>query len=209
VAVEESKTNETAFSRTAALPNGVVSEEIDTNNLARMRSGLLLNVVVFVDGKKEIEALALRVSKQNTITLPLLGQVPVKGLSLDETRALLAKEYGRYILKPQVTVEFADDGSEKGAMPWGYVTVLGRVKLPGRIGIPPTTDMTVSEAIQKAGGYDTSANQSAIKVTRTNANTGRQEVHEVDLHAVGAQGRVQADIVLEPNDVVFVPRVIF
>jgi hypothetical protein len=35
------------------------------------------------------------------------------------------------------------------------------------------------------------------------------KTREVNLHSVGAQGRVEDDILLEPDDVVFVPELVF
>ena len=92
--------------------------------------------------------------------------------------------------------------------PWGSVTLLGRVKSPGRVPIPPTRDLTVSAAIQRAGGFDSSARKTAIRVTHR-ADDGSLSVREVDLEAVGSRGELEHDIVLAPDDVVFVPEMIF
>ena len=68
--------------------------------------------------------------------------------------------------------------------------------------------MTVSGAIQQAGGFAASAKDSAILVTRSLPD-GRTETRTINLHAVGTAGRLEDDIILEANDVVYVPEAMF
>ena len=173
-----------------------------------MRPGLVLSVVVVVAGKKEIDEPAKRVSDQGDVGLPLLGLVQVNGLTLAELTSQLTDRYKEYFIDPQVMVDFPKDSSGESVSPWGFVTVLGRVKKPGRVNLPPTRDMTVSQAVQQAGGLDSSARDSAIRLTRKTAD-GKSQVREVDLKALGSRGRVAEDIVLQADDVIFVPEAIF
>ena len=173
-----------------------------------IRSGLLLNIVVLVSGHKEVEETSKRVSDSGTVTLPMLGTVPVSGATLDELSRRLSLAYEAYYVKPQVIVEFVRDDAREGLSPWGYVTVLGRVKRPGRVAIPATRDLTVSGAIQQAGGFDTSAKDTEIRITRRLAD-GRAETRAANLHAVGAEGQTDEDIMLNADDVVYVPELRF
>jgi len=175
----------------------------------RLRPGLVINVTVLVSGKKEIEEHAKRVSDSGSMTLPMLGAVIVKDKTLDELTLHLEMLYREYFVAPQVIVDFVSDETPDGVSPWGYVTVLGRVKKPGRISLPATRDLTVSGAIQQAGGFDTSAKDSAIRVTRRRDDTGGIETREIDLRAVGAQGKLGDDIAVHPDDVIFVPELVF
>jgi hypothetical protein len=68
--------------------------------------------------------------------------------------------------------------------------------------------MTISGAIQKAGGLDTSAKDSAIKITRPLPG-GKSVQYEVDLRSVGSRGRVHDDLILKPGNVVFVSEMMF
>lgn len=174
----------------------------------KLRSGLVLNIVVLVAGEKEIDELAKRISENGTIILPLLGEIKIADWDLDDLRDKLTKRYQAYYIRPQVMVDFARDTKLEGISPWGFVTVLGRVKEPGRIVIPATRDLTVSGAIQQAGGFATSAKDNAILVTRV-LPEGKTESRTINLKAVGTGGRLDDDIVLEADDVVFVPEAIF
>ena len=120
----------------------------------------------------------------------------------------MAGLYKEYLVNPQVILDFVRDDNKEGLSPWGNVTVLGRVKKPGRITIPATRDLSVSAAIQQAGGFDTSAKDTAIRITHRN-DRGVVTTREVNLHAVGAEGQIEEDVVLEPDDVVFVPELMF
>ncbi|HOU21158.1 MAG TPA: polysaccharide export protein, partial [Kiritimatiellia bacterium] len=73
---------------------------------------------------------------------------------------------------------------------------------------PPTRDLTVSGAIQKAGGVATSAKLNAILISRPLPD-GTIETRTVNLNAVGKSGRLEEDIILEADDVVYVPESMF
>ncbi len=184
------------------------SQTLVANDSARLRPGLVINVNVLVSGKNEITATAKRISDKGTIAMPLLGTVQVSDQSLENFSAQLTSAYKEFFVNPQVIVEFVRDDNKEGLSPWGNVTVLGRVKKPGRISLPATRDLTLSGAIQQAGGYDTSAKENAIRITRKRPGGG-VKTWEVDLRSVGAEGLIENDVLLEPDDVVFIPELIF
>jgi polysaccharide export outer membrane protein len=172
----------------------------------QLRSGLTVNVQVLVTGKKEIDEKSRRISESGLITLPLVGDVLVDGMTILEAQIALKGLYSKFFVAPQVLVECLMEPGEAAISPWGYVTVLGRVKKPGQVNMPPTRELTVSRAIQLAGGLDTSARSTAIRVTRTSENGTEQFM--VDLDQVGARGTVKDDVRLLPGDVVFVPEAV-
>ena len=190
-------------------PVQVVSPAV-TQDVAvvKIRPGLVISFSLLLAGKEEFATTAKRVSDAGTVDLPLLGTVSAQDLTLDQFSAQLAGRYRTYFVNPQVMVDFVRDTGTEGISPWGYVTVLGRVKNPGRISLPATRDLTVSGAIQKAGGLNTSARSEAILITRRKPG-GDPETREVNLQAVGSGLRVGDDLVLQAEDVVFVPEARF
>lgn len=176
--------------------------------IVRLKPGLMISMSVLVSGKKEIDEPAKRISDEGSIMLPLLGETTVAEMSLDELQKKLTSQYRKYFVDPQIILDFVRDTGAEGISPWGSVTVLGRVKTPGRVAIPATRDLTVSGAIQKAGGFGSSAKDSAILVTRSLPN-GQTESRTINLRAVGTAGRLDDDIILEANDVVYVPEAMF
>ena len=191
----------------ADAPVPAVGEEV-AGNAMRLRRGLVIRVKVLVAGKEEVVEPSKRVSDSGQVTLPLIGTIDTDDMQPDELEARLAEAYSKFFVAPQVIVDVVKDERPDAMSPWGNVTVLGRVKQPGRVSIPPTMDLTVSAAIQRAGGFDSSARKTAIRVTRRGSD-GKADVKEINIEAVGSRGEVGHDIVLEPNDVVFVPEMVF
>ena len=173
---------------------------------ATLRPGLTVNVQVLVTGQREVDERNRRISETGFVTLPLVGEIHVADLTIAEAQEVLRKGYGRFFVTPQVIVECLMEPGDGAVSPWGYVTVLGRVKKPGQVNVPPTRELTVSRAIQLAGGLDTSARSDSIRVTRTHG--ARTEQFEVDLDKVGSLGQARDDVRLLPGDVVYVPEAV-
>lgn len=185
-----------------------VTQGLTEGQNPRIQPGYKLSVSVTVLGEPEIDERSKRVSFQGAIKLPLLGIVPVVGMTTDELATVLTKRYAIYLNAPVVDVSFVMDDDPTAASPWGTITVLGRVKTPGRFNIPPTQNMTVSMAVQKAGGFNTSAKDTAIRITRTSKN-GEKEKYEVNLRNTTAEDGASQDMLLRAGDVIYVPERIF
>lgn len=180
------------------------SEPYDAQEEAYLRAGVLFSLNVEVGGENELEAEDLRVCENGEVVLPIIGTVKLGGLTLADVSDLLTTLYSPYYIeKPIVRIQFSM--VETGASsPWGYVTVLGRVRKPGHVNLPPTRDMTVSSAIQGADGFDTSANVTAIRITRTGKDQTKTKI-KVNINRIGEDG----DVRLRAGDVVYVPERVF
>ena len=185
-------------------------DTMDTTVLAtwwdgpRVKPGISLVVQVGSAAMTPIQMAAI-VDQNGEIVLPHLLQEPVQcnGLTLDALRKKLIKAYKVFYRQPQVTVTFAPyDG--KGVSPWGTITVLGEVLSPGPVNVPSTMNLTVTKAIQAAGGLRQYADKRKIRVTRSDKD-GNQYRHIVDLDEIGKFGRSDKDMVLQAGDVVWVP----
>lgn len=173
----------------------------------RIRPGIELMIQVGTPAAPPT-ALSVLVDQNGEVTIPLLLQEPVAcdGLTLDAFRQKLIKAYSLYYRQPQITVTFAPlKDPRNGVSPWGTVTVLGEVNSPGPVNIPSTMEMTVTKALQVAGGVKPFADKSAICVTRCDKD-GRQIKTYVDLKEIGKEGRIDKDMVLRGGDVVWVPE---
>lgn len=168
-----------------------------------LRTGLILALSVRVGDKLEVEPMRVQIMDKGEINLPMIGMVVCDGLTLPQLKRGLAERYGAFYRDPDVSLNFI---YEPGAVsPWGRVLVQGRVVQEGWVNIPPTRDLSVSSAIQLAGGYNKSAKKSDIIVTRRKEGTGKQ-VLRVDLERVGRKGEIERDIGLLPGDVIYVPE---
>lgn len=201
--------------KSAKRPNDTATAELSTFSAGAhekvvLRAGVMFSLLVEVDGSNEIEANDLRVSEDGIAVLPMIGSVALDGLTLSQASSQLSKLYGKfYQARPLVRLQFSQDESSGGSSPWGYVTVLGRVRKPGRVNLPPTRDLTVSGAVQGAGGFDTSANVRAIRITRTGSDHKSKQI-EVNMDQIGDRSEArQQDVPLRTGDIVFVPERIF
>jgi polysaccharide export outer membrane protein len=105
--------------------------------------GDALRVTVFQQPDLTTEA---RVTEKGTITLPLVGEVKVAGLSSTEAGKQIAKELkdGKYLKNPQVSVAVTTVRSRQ-------VNVLGLVARPGRYPLDDTSSQ-LADVIAAAGG---------------------------------------------------------
>ncbi len=147
---------------------------------------------------RDNESQRLRVNDNGELEVPYIGLVAASGKTCRELayniKSALEKEY--YY---RATVILAVDRvSEKSR---GKVYVYGAVKGQGPQEIPTDETYTVSKAVIRAGGFGDFADKRKVKVTRKN---GQDMV--VDLKRVIEQGRTEDDVVLQPDDQIYVPQ---
>jgi len=112
---------------------------------------------------------------------------------------------GSATLQDQVNLELPlQNGDIVTALPKAFVTVDGEVNKPGRYAIE--ADLTVTGAISLAGGL-TRFGSNGVKVRRTDAQTGKVTIIEVDLKDV--RNGKKPDVPLLANDVISVSRRVF
>jgi polysaccharide biosynthesis/export protein len=166
----------------------------DENGEPRIGPNDLLQITVF-----EAPELSrpVRVSGEGEISMPLLGVMPVTGLTARELeRELTDRLRQQYMHDPQVTVEVAEAQSSS-------VYVFGEVVRAGAFLYGGTDRMTVLQAITLGQGLKSNAAKERIFVVRMNERGARTKI-PVNLADVLA-GRA-IDTPLQPNDIVVVPR---
>ncbi len=102
----------------------------------------------------------LRISKEGTITFPLIGVVQVGAKTPQDAalsiKAMLAKDY---LVNPQVSVTVVEYAKQR-------FTVLGQVQRPGSYDLPDRDALTLIQAIGLAGGYTRIADPGRIILKR-------------------------------------------
>ena len=147
---------------------------------------------------RDNESQHLRVNDNGELEVPYVGLVPASGRTCRElaysVKSLLEREYYYH-----ATVIIAVDRvSEKSR---GKVYVYGNVKGQGPQEIPADETYTVSKAIIRAGGFGDFADKKKIKLTRKN---GQNVI--VNLKRVIEEGHTDEDVVVHPDDQIFVPQ---
>jgi len=133
------------------------------------------------------------------INLPVVGAIPIQGLTVQRASALLTAYFSRYVKRPIVTI------SVLAPRPVQFA-IAGEITRAGSYIIPFTADNrkfpTVSQAIQLAGGTTQTANLRQVQVRR--AATGR--IISVNIFDVLQRGNTGQDITLRDGDTVYIAR---
>ncbi len=193
-----------SVSTPSTMQNKILTQDV-TSALQQVRSsqayvlqpGDLVDIQVYMEDDMNR---VLRLSGNGTITFPLVGNIKLSGLTLEQAEQRLAKRLTSYIKHPQVSMLVKEYGNKT-------VYVLGQVSKPASIEIPPEKPLTVLEAITSVGGFTDIANTSKVRVLRM--ENGKQKTIDVDVTQITKQGNKSMDIALKPGDVVFVPQSMF
>ena len=140
----------------------------------------------------------LRVNDSGELEVPYIGLVPAQGKTCKELafniKSALEKEY-YYHATVILAVDRVSDKSR------GRIYVYGSVKSQGPQEVPPDENYTVSKAVIRAGGFGDFANKRRVKVTRKDGKD-----FTVDLKRVIEEGHTEEDVVLQPDDQIYVPQ---
>jgi len=158
---------------------GIASGEV----IYKLDSGDKLKVIVYEE--KDLSG-SFEVSGEGVVSLPLIGAVNAKGLSIRELeKSIETSLLEGYLKNPKVSIEVLN---------YRPFYILGEVKEPGSY--PYVNGMTVLNAVALGGGYTYRANKSRITLIRA----GESEKNKL---SVSAETRVL------PGDVVRVEERFF
>ena len=164
-----------------------------------------LELSVEVNGKKEIPQSIMELNYEGDLLAPLIGDVNLQHKTLAEARILLETKYSIiFVGTPMITLRMASETAGE----WGYVTVLGQVRNPGRFPITRSVGMNLTDAIHEAGGFGESADFNDIIVTGKNAD-GEVMQCVCDIAQFGRANSDHQDVVLFNDDTVYVPERLF
>ena len=178
-----------------------------TSPIARAEDPAQAQYTVGIDDVLEINILqpeklisTVAVAPDGSISFPYIGNVYVKGMTLsgiqEEIQAKLADGYMKY---PAVSVSLQASRSRK-------FFVYGEVIRPGTY--PIEEKASVLKAISMAGGFTRFGSSSRVKVLRQKKDQAGYETIKVNINAV-MDGNSEADIILQPEDIVVVSEGVF
>jgi polysaccharide export outer membrane protein len=135
----------------------------------------------------------VKVRPDGFVTLPLVNEVQVTGLTTAELRKQLESKYKEFVRDPVVTVRVEGIASSE-------VFLVGQVTKPGAYLL--NGNDTVLQLITRAGGLTIFAQRRDIKTVRRAGDKVTEYVSDYD--AIVA-GDLKQDIILRPGDRVIVP----
>lgn len=152
-------------------------------------------VTVHAPHAPEIDGTTQTVRPDGKISLRLLGEVQVAGLTTGEIADKLRTQLARYYVEPEVVLEVAQYRSQ-------FYYVFGQVAAPGPRAF--TGRDTLLRALAHARPTFL-AWTTQIRVVRPSANALERRVVTVDLDRIVHEGDASQDFLLQPGDIIEVP----
>ncbi|MGE0201226.1 MAG: polysaccharide biosynthesis/export family protein [Candidatus Melainabacteria bacterium] len=165
-------------------------------------------ISVLVQDRPQFSSSDININVNGFITLPILGDIYVKGKSKSELLAEISEAYKEYLVDPHVDIVLKKTRPQ-------FTYILGAVKNPGpyrQLGKDSNgpqdsmnsavQDLKLSTAIANSGGIDETSDWEHVHIYNDSLKTHR----EVNLRTLVVFGDVVHDPDLNPDDVVYVPR---
>jgi protein involved in polysaccharide export with SLBB domain len=134
------------------------------------------------------------VRSDGKISLELVGDVLAAGMQPADLSQLLNQRYKGELQDPRVTVMVTAFGGE--------VYVSGEVKAPAAVSL--AVPLTAMQAIVKAGGFLATGEKTSVILIRNEHGTWHG--YKLDLDRASSGEDLDADPLLQPRDIVHVPR---
>lgn len=139
----------------------------------------------------------VRVSANDTIRVPLIGEVNVKNLTVSQVAAKIEKLLADgYLVRPQVDVFIKEHRSKKAI-------ILGQIKNPGLYELRGGT--TLLEFISTAGGVTAEVGNTATIKRKTKA-AGEEDQIVVDLESLIKMGQTSLNVSIRDGDSVYISK---
>ena len=151
-----------------------------------LRFGDALNVYVIENEDTEVDAEPIR--PDGRISLPMIGDVAVAGLTIPQLHDRLAKAYSKYFVDPHVVVSVAHFRQLS-------ISVVGLVNRPSTFAVPEK--IRLLQAIGLAGGInDQRGDRSRVLVVRAKGQHQIIDVAQIE------EGKAEDNILLDDGDTV-------
>jgi polysaccharide export outer membrane protein len=182
-----SETSAASTAKTAARPDS------PAGNMESYRVGIEDELQISVWREPEISSQVV-VRPDGFISLPLLNDVKVDGLTTKELQTLITDKLRPFVTEPQVTVVVRQIRSRK-------VYLIGQVSKPGAYIL--NGEKTVLQLLAEAGGLSQFAKAKSIYIVRK--VDGRETRLPFDYKKTIRASGSKADIQLQPGDMIVVP----
>lgn len=196
----------TPSNSTGTITGAAVLTSMEVLDASRtIQPGYVVSIRILEDRK---DAVQQKVAVTGEVQVPYVGLVRAAGRTCKDLAYSIKRDLEKSFFI-SATVVIAID--EIPATPGGIhgveletYTVFGFVLKQGKYDLPATEDVTISQAILRAGGFAQFADKEHVKIVRSTP-TGEKSIL-VDVTSIMVKGQMQKDIYLRKNDVVIIPE---
>ena len=181
---------------------GMSAAPIDPNH--KLGRGDVLTYYVREDREDPSKIPPVIVTDSGEVELPPLGRVRAAGKTVSQLTAEVKSQLEQKYYWPGHATVVLGLNSEAVRSSRGRVYIVGPVKSEGAVDLPVDGELTVSNAIAKCSGFK----DFASKKVRVFRKGGPADGIEVDVGRVN-KGRLDEDVVLQPDDRIVVKEKIF
>ena len=186
----------------ASLSEAAVPKDVPAANLGVPDDNQIGNLIgagdslqISVWKEPDVSVPSVVVQPDGTITVPLIREVHVAGMTPRQVEKVIADRLGKFVIDPNVTVVVAASTSKK-------IYVIGAVKMEGPLQY--TYRMTVMQALSEAGGLTEYARRKKIYIIRNESGTDYRLDFNYDEVVKGE--RMEQNIQLLPGDTLVIPQ---
>jgi polysaccharide export outer membrane protein len=139
---------------------------------------------------------SITVGPDGKISYPLIGRFQASGMSISQLESEITKRFSLYVKSPKVSIMMTKFIGDK-------VVILGEVKAPGIYTF--SGQINLFECLAMSGDFTEKARKDSVIVIRGSL-TKHPEVVRIDMLKIMTKGPNKTGIMLQPNDVVYVPK---
>ncbi len=176
-----------------------------------LRLGDKVSVRIVEDREK---TLSLFVQDSGDIQAPHLGLVRAAGLTCKKVALYMKKELEKQYFQQATVIVALEQGVKNIRNPdqpgvgMDFFTVFGQVAKQGKYEMLPDEELTIAQAILRAGGPTQFAQLAKVKIIRKTPNKGNVPI-VVNVKDIMENGKLERDIPIRKDDVIIVPEKIF
>ncbi|HYF37750.1 MAG TPA: polysaccharide biosynthesis/export family protein [Prosthecobacter sp.] len=164
--------------------------------------GDILSIRIVEDRR---EPLQLRVSATGEINAPHINLIRAAGRTCRELAFAVKRELEKSYYNSATVIISIDQMRERiDRVDLSFFTIYGQVLRQGKYELPTDEDVTISQAILRAGGFAQFAHPQKVKLVRKTPQGNKTVM--VDLDQIMSRGNLEYDIYLRNNDVIIVPE---
>ncbi len=208
----------------AVAPRAATQPAAQSGEVGEARSAGLINSMDQLDGTRALnygDTISFRIIEENKEAIRIIvqdsGDIQTPHLALVKAVGKTPKELAMtiktaleasYFKKATVIIALDKarviEGRAVGSpgVQMEYFTVFGQVARQGKYELPPEEDITISQAILRAGGFSQFADKKAVKIVRKTPK-GNKNI-KVDVGQIMENGNLTIDIYMRDGDVLII-----